>query len=63
MVVAYPMVCGARLPPAVEVPEKYAHGVQQIVVRVSDTNFGQIFSKDHVKFIDRIKNVKKRAVD
>ncbi|KAF9118706.1 hypothetical protein BGW39_000930 [Mortierella sp. 14UC] len=63
MVVAYPMVCGARLPPAVEVPEKDARGVQQVVIRVSDTNFDQIFPKEHVKFIDRLKNSGKRAVD
>ncbi|KAG9060868.1 hypothetical protein KI688_007937 [Linnemannia hyalina] len=63
MVVAYPMVCGARLPPAVEVPEKDARGVQQVVIRVSDTNFGQIFPKEHVEFIDRLKNARKRAAD
>ncbi|KAG0053924.1 hypothetical protein BGZ90_006089 [Linnemannia elongata] len=63
MVVAYPMVCGARLPPAVEVPEKDARGVQQVVIRVSDINFSQIFPKEHVEFIDRLKNTGKRAAD
>ncbi|KAF9143534.1 hypothetical protein BG015_000404 [Linnemannia schmuckeri] len=63
MVVAYPVVCGVRLPPAVEVPEKDACGVQQVVIRVSDTNFGQIFPKEHVEFIDRLKKAGKRAAD
>ncbi|KAF9923540.1 hypothetical protein BGZ67_009769 [Mortierella alpina] len=63
MVVAYPMVCGPRLPPVVEVPEKDASGVLQVVIRVSDVNFGQIFPKEHVMFIDRLKNAGKRAAD
>ncbi|KAF8926728.1 hypothetical protein BGZ47_002569 [Haplosporangium gracile] len=63
MVVAYPMVCGARLPPAVEVPEKDTRGVQQVVIRVSDTNFSEIFPKEHVDFIDRLKNARKRSAD
>ncbi|KAG0279256.1 hypothetical protein BGZ97_009605 [Linnemannia gamsii] len=63
MVVAYPMVCGARLPPAVEVPKKDACDVQQVVTHVSDTNFSQIFPKELVKFIDRLKNAGKRAAD
>jgi len=63
MVVAYPMICGARLPPAVEVPEKDARGVQQVVIRVSETNFSQIFPKEHVEFIDRFKNARKRSAD
>ncbi|KAF9929041.1 hypothetical protein BGZ67_006616 [Mortierella alpina] len=63
MVVAYPMICGASLPPAVEVPAKDARGVQQVVIRVSDVNFGQIFPKEHVMFIDRLKNAGNRAAD
>ncbi|KAF9945829.1 hypothetical protein BGZ72_000944 [Mortierella alpina] len=63
MVIAYPMVCGARLPPVVEVPKKDARGVHQAVIRVSDVNFGQIFPKEHVMFIDRLKNAGKRAAD
>ncbi|KAG9062285.1 hypothetical protein KI688_006617 [Linnemannia hyalina] len=63
MVVAYPMICAPKLPPAIDVPEKDAHGMQQVVIRVSDTNFGQIFPKEHVKFIDRLKNAGKRAAD
>ncbi|KAF9122932.1 hypothetical protein BGW39_009390 [Mortierella sp. 14UC] len=63
MVVAYPMICAPKLPPAIEVPEEDARGVQQVVIRVSDTNFAQIFPNEHVKFIDRLKNVGKRAAD
>ncbi|KAF9122191.1 hypothetical protein BGX30_002142 [Mortierella sp. GBA39] len=63
MVVAYPMVCGARLPPDVEVPEKDARGVQQVLIRVSNTTFNQIFPKEHVGFIGRLKNARKRSAD
>ncbi|KAF9096993.1 hypothetical protein BGX23_010036 [Mortierella sp. AD031] len=62
MVVAYPMTCSPFLPP-VKVPKTDANGLQQVVIRVGDTNFGQIFPKDHVKFIDRLKNAGKRAAD
>ncbi|KAI8348323.1 hypothetical protein B0O80DRAFT_490033 [Mortierella sp. GBAus27b] len=62
MVVAYPMRCSSTLPP-VKVPKIEANGVQQIVIRVGDTNFGQIFPKEHVKFIDRLKNTGKRVAD
>ncbi|KAG0273264.1 hypothetical protein BGZ96_004924 [Linnemannia gamsii] len=62
MVVAYPMVCGARLP-VVKVPEKDERGVQQVVIRVCDTNFGQIFPEEHVKFINRLKNAGKRTAN
>ncbi|KAF8943395.1 hypothetical protein BGZ47_005469 [Haplosporangium gracile] len=62
MVVAYPMRCSRFLPP-VEVPKVDEDGLQQVVIRVGDKNFGRIFPKDHVEFIDRIKNVKKRSVD
>ncbi|KAG0348688.1 hypothetical protein BG004_004510 [Podila humilis] len=63
MVVAYPMVCGARLPPAIHIPEEDARGVQQVVIRVSDTNFNQIFPKEHVEFIDQLKNARERSAD
>ncbi|KAG0277041.1 hypothetical protein BGZ95_006636 [Linnemannia exigua] len=63
MVVAYPMICAPKLPPTIDVPERDARGVQQVVIRVSDTNFGQIFPKEHVQFIDRLKNAGKRAAD
>ncbi|KAG0220136.1 hypothetical protein BGW42_007799, partial [Actinomortierella wolfii] len=61
MVVAYP-ITSSNLPP-VQVPKVDASGVQQVVIRVGDTNFGQIFPKDHVKFIDRLKSAGKRSVD
>ncbi|KAG0099057.1 hypothetical protein BGZ93_009340 [Podila epicladia] len=63
MVVAYPVVCGSRLPPAVEVPKKDACGVQQVVIHVSDPNLSQIFPKEHVEFIDRFKKARKRSAD
>ncbi|KAF9536525.1 hypothetical protein EC957_010545 [Mortierella hygrophila] len=62
MVVAYPMVCGTRLP-AVKVPEKDERGLQQVMIRVCDTNFGQIFPEEHVKFINRLKNAGKRTAN
>ncbi|KAG9064270.1 hypothetical protein KI688_003458 [Linnemannia hyalina] len=37
-------------------------GVQQVVINVSDDNFGEIFPKDHVEF-DRLKNVRKRSAE
>ncbi|KAF9323584.1 hypothetical protein BGZ91_003496, partial [Linnemannia elongata] len=50
LVVAYPMKCSSSLPP-VKAPMVDASGVQQVMIRVSDTNFGQIFPKEHVKFL------------
>ncbi|KAG0274942.1 hypothetical protein BGZ97_010414, partial [Linnemannia gamsii] len=63
MVVAYPMACAPKLPPVIEVPEKDARGVQQVVICVSEINFSQIFPKEHVNFIDRLKNAGKRTAD
>ncbi|KAF9152614.1 hypothetical protein DFQ26_000840 [Actinomortierella ambigua] len=63
MVVAYPMICAPRLPEVVDVPEKEASGLQQVVIRVSETNFGKIFPKEHVQFIDRLKSAGKRPAD
>jgi len=63
MVVAYPMICGARLPSTIKVPEKEMSGVQQVVIRISEINFGQIFPKEHVEFINRLKKAGKRAAD
>jgi hypothetical protein len=37
-------------------------GVQQVVINVSDNNFGDIFL-EHVEFIDRLKNARKRSAD
>lgn len=40
---------------------KVTSGVQQVVINVGNDNFGEIFPKDHVEFIDRLKNVGKRS--
>ncbi|KAG0364878.1 hypothetical protein BGX24_004416, partial [Mortierella sp. AD032] len=63
MVVAYPMICAPRLSPVVEVPDMDAHGIQQVVIRISDINFAHIFPEKHVSFINRLKNAGKRAAD
>ncbi|KAF9969321.1 hypothetical protein BGZ73_008381 [Actinomortierella ambigua] len=60
MVAAYPITCSPDLPP-VQVPKPDANGVQQVVTRVEDSNFGKIFPKDHVMFIDRLKRAGKRT--
>ena len=62
MVVAYPMICSSNLP-AIKVPKVDAGGLQQVVIRVGDTNFGQIFPKEHVRFIDRLKKAGKRPAN
>ncbi|KAF9158105.1 hypothetical protein DFQ26_007968 [Actinomortierella ambigua] len=56
MVVAYTMTSSRYLNP-VRVPGIDANGVQQVVIRVSDKNFGHIFPKNHVI----LKNAGKRA--
>ncbi|KAG0199774.1 hypothetical protein BGX31_004227 [Mortierella sp. GBA43] len=39
-------------------------GGQQVVINVSDDNFGDIFPQEHVEFIDRrLKNARKRSAD
>jgi hypothetical protein len=60
MAVAYPITCSPNLPP-VQVPKTDANGVQQVVIRVGDSNFGKIFPRDHVMFIDRLKTAGKRT--
>ena len=55
MIVAYPTKWTDNLPGSSELP-KDPSGVQQVVVNVSDDNFGDIFPKEHVEFIDRFKN-------
>ncbi|KAG0270776.1 hypothetical protein BGZ95_001544, partial [Linnemannia exigua] len=40
-----------------------ANGIQQVVINVGDHNFGDIFTREHVKFIGRLKNAGKRSVD
>ncbi|KAG0071070.1 hypothetical protein BGZ89_011709 [Linnemannia elongata] len=36
-------------------------GVQQVVINISDNNFSDIFPQEHVEFIDRHKNARKRS--
>ncbi|KAF9079371.1 hypothetical protein BGX23_004238, partial [Mortierella sp. AD031] len=40
-----------------------ANGIQQVVINVGDHNFGDIFPREHVEFIDRLKNAGKRSAD
>ncbi|KAI8595060.1 hypothetical protein EDD21DRAFT_425759 [Dissophora ornata] len=61
MIVAYPTKWTSKLPARPDVALD-ASGVQQVVINVSDNNFGEIFPKDHVEFIDRLKNTGKRSV-
>ncbi|KAG9067652.1 hypothetical protein KI688_011239 [Linnemannia hyalina] len=44
-------------------PDNDPNGVQQVVINISDDNFGDIFPQEHVEFIDRLKNARKRSVD
>ncbi|KAF9922982.1 hypothetical protein BGZ65_009206, partial [Modicella reniformis] len=37
-------------------PDATLDASQQVVINVSDNNFSEIFPKDHVEFIDRLKN-------
>jgi len=60
MIVAYPIKWTDNLPTSSELP-KDPSGVQQVVINVSDDNFGDIFPKEHVEFIDRLKNARKRS--
>ncbi|KAG0216205.1 hypothetical protein BGX31_000650, partial [Mortierella sp. GBA43] len=62
MIVAYPTKWTDTLPASSELPMDPS-GVQQVVINVSDDNFGDIFPKDHVEFIDRLKNARKRSAD
>ncbi|KAK5829079.1 hypothetical protein F5H01DRAFT_393140 [Linnemannia elongata] len=55
MIVAYPTKWSSQLPALSDLP-KDTSGVQQVVINVSDNNFGKIFPKEHVEFIDRLKN-------
>ncbi|OAQ22280.1 hypothetical protein K457DRAFT_1825616 [Linnemannia elongata AG-77] len=62
MIVAYPTKWTDKLPAPSELP-KDSSGVQQVVINVSDNNFGVIFPQEHVEFIDRLKNARKRSVE
>ncbi|KAF9123631.1 hypothetical protein BG015_005274, partial [Linnemannia schmuckeri] len=62
MIVAYPTKWTDKLPAPSELPMDPS-GVQQVVINISDDNFGDIFPQKHVEFIDRLKNARKRSVD
>jgi len=62
MIVAYPTKWTDKLPVSSELP-KDPSGVQQVVINISDNNFGEIFPQEHVEFIDRLKNARKRSAD
>ncbi|KAI8345729.1 hypothetical protein B0O80DRAFT_431395 [Mortierella sp. GBAus27b] len=62
MIVAHPTKWTDNLPASSELP-KDPSGVQQVVISVSDDNFGAIFPKEHVEFIDRLQNARKRSAD
>ncbi|KAF9115171.1 hypothetical protein BGX30_006392, partial [Mortierella sp. GBA39] len=62
MIVAYPTRWTCKLPALSELPMDTS-GVQQVIINVGDDNFGDIFPKEHVEFIDRLKNARKRSVD
>lgn len=62
MIVAYPTKWTDKLPAPSELP-KDPSGVQQVVINISDDNFGDIFPQEHVEFIDRLKNARKRSAD
>ncbi|KAI9234800.1 MAG: hypothetical protein BYD32DRAFT_438885 [Podila humilis] len=60
MIVAYPTKWTSKLP-ALPDATLDASGLWQVVINVGDNNFGDIFPKDHVEFIDRLKDVGKRS--
>jgi hypothetical protein len=62
MIVAYPTKWSDKLLVPSELPEEPS-GVQQVVINIGDENFGDIFPKEHVEFIDRLKNARKRSAD
>ncbi|KAF8927125.1 hypothetical protein BGZ47_002331, partial [Haplosporangium gracile] len=58
MIVAYSTKWTDKLPAPSELPKDLS-GVQQVVINVSDDNFSNIFPKEHVEYIDRLKNARK----
>ncbi|KAG0339835.1 hypothetical protein BG000_001232 [Podila horticola] len=60
MIVAYPTKWSSKMPALSDLP-KDTSGVQQVVINVDDDNFGDIFPREHVEFIDRLKNAGKRS--
>ncbi|KAG0195592.1 hypothetical protein BGX33_002940 [Mortierella sp. NVP41] len=62
MIVAYPTKWSDKLLVPSKLPEDPS-GVQQVVINIGDENFSDIFPKEHVEFIDRLKNARKRSAD
>ncbi|KAG0323304.1 hypothetical protein BG000_002673, partial [Podila horticola] len=66
MIVACPIKWTDKLPALSDIPMDTS-GVQQVVINVSDDNFDgifdDIFPQEHVEFIDRLKNARKRSAD
>ncbi|KAF9089653.1 hypothetical protein BGX27_002430 [Mortierella sp. AM989] len=62
MIVAYPTEWADKLPAPSELP-KDPSGVQQVVINISDDNFGDIFPQEHVAFINRLKHARKRSAE
>ncbi|KAF9536868.1 hypothetical protein EC957_009506 [Mortierella hygrophila] len=54
--------CPDKLPGSSELPMDPS-GVQQVVINIGDNNFGDIFTQEHVEFIDQLKNARKRSDD
>ena len=54
MIVAYPTKWTPKLP-ALPSATTDTSGVQQVVINIGDNNFGKIFPKEQVEFIDRLK--------
>ncbi|KAF9153295.1 hypothetical protein BGX21_005135 [Mortierella sp. AD011] len=62
MIVAYPTKWSDKLLVPSKLPEDKS-GVQQVVINIGDDNFSNIFPKEHVEFIDRLKNARKRTAE
>ncbi|KAF9307709.1 hypothetical protein BG003_000340 [Podila horticola] len=62
MVVAYPTKWTSKLP-ILPNATLDASDVQQVVINIGDNNFSKIFPEEHVEFIDRLKNVRKRSAE
>lgn len=62
MVVAYPTQWTFKLAKH-SIARIDTNGVQQVVINVSDHNFGEIFPKEDVEFIDCVKNAGKCSAE
>ncbi|KAF9330577.1 hypothetical protein BG006_006461 [Podila minutissima] len=62
MTVAYPTKWTFKLP-ALPDATLDTGGMQQVAINVSNNNFGEIIPKEHVEFMDRLKNVGKRSAE